>query len=93
MKLATQTSMIASVSSYIYKGRDEHYVYDLLHEKTIKLNLKGNIMEYHHEFKSYLGQSTYGDLFDICGVYCGEFINPLQDPGCFEFDINSVPIG
>ena len=74
---------------YIYKGRDEHYVYDLLHEKTIKLNLKGNIMEYHHEFKSYLGQSTYGDLFDICGVYCGEFINPLQDPGCFELDINS----
>lgn len=77
-----------SISQYVYVYQDltHHYAYNLLNDKMIKLNLKGRELNLHHQYKRYIGKSSCGELFDLCGTYCGETISPFYNPGAFELN-------
>lgn len=77
-----------SISQYVYVYQDltHHYAYDLVNDKMIKLNLQGQELNLHHQYKRYIGKSSCGELFDLCGTYCGETISPFYNPGAFELN-------
>jgi CHAT domain-containing protein len=77
-----------SISQYVYVYQDltHHYAYDLVNDKMIKLNLKGQELNLYHQYKRYIGKSSCGELFDLCGTYCGETISPFYNPGAFELN-------
>lgn len=74
---------------YVYQDLNQHYVYDLVREKWTKLNLSGREVNIHHGYKHYLGKSKHGDLFDLCGICCGEQIAPFQAPAFVTLDEES----
>lgn len=80
-----------STQQYVYVCQDtnQHYVYDLVKDKMTKLHLSGEEISLHHKYKYYLGESSNGPLFDLCGVCCGEKIIPFHRPGFMELDKES----
>lgn len=79
-----------SLFVYVYEEPQQHFAYDLVNEKMIKLNHKGKMIDYKGAWIQYLGQYPCGVVFDFGRMLCGDQISSTQIPMDIQYEFTNA---